>query len=170
LGYGRVGKKVAKYAEAFDLRICVSDPYIDLIGLDENPKYAQVDRDTLLATSDVIVICASVVNSSKIIGQRELLLIKESAILVNSARGNLWDEHAIANALTQGKISGVGVDVYQFEEVGEEQFGIPSPLLHLDPSKFNIIRTAHVGGACKDSIDQVVELSLEQIRAEFPRE
>lgn len=167
LGFGRIGKRIAKYAEAFDLKILVSDPFVEQSKFSDSPDIKYVDKDSLLLESDVIVICASVMDSNKIIGKREILFIKDSAIIINTARGCLWDEASVTEALVKGKISGVGVDVYQFEELGESSSMQPSPLLKLNPSEFNIIRTAHIGGACKDSIDKVVEVTLKQINTEI---
>lgn len=167
LGFGRIGKRIAKYAEAFGLRILVNDPFVDQSQLSDSQDIKYVDKDSLLSESDVIVICASVKDSNKIIGKREILFIKDSAIIINTARGCLWDEASVTEALVEGKISGVGVDVYQFEELGESSPTQPSPLLKLSPNEFNIIRTAHVGGACKDSIDKVVDVTLKQITTEI---
>lgn len=162
VGFGRIGKALASYGILFGMKVLFFDPYIVDFGGYKSSDARPVSLEEVLSKSHVVVICASKApNRVPIIGKTELELMNESSIIVNTARGSLWDEQAVAEALVEGRISGVGVDVYTAEELGAETQR--SPLQELDPATFNIIATPHIGGATVDALQTVTILLAEEI-------
>lgn len=109
IGFGNIGKRVAKVAEAFSCNILVNKrtPVSD---------YKCVDIDTLCRESDIITIHCPLNESTKnIINEDRINMMKHGVIIVNEARGAVTDESAIANAVLSGRIAGFGSDVYSLE-------------------------------------------------------
>src|SRR5881409_4025305 len=112
VGLGNIGKKVARRAAAFDMRI----QYYDIARLTEDQEDALGVRfvlfTELLRTSDVVTLHVPLDDSTRnMIGARELAMMKKSAILVNTCRGPVVDESALHKALTEGQILAAGLDV-----------------------------------------------------------
>lgn len=162
VGFGRIGRELARYGVAFGMKVLYFDPYIVDVHEKNSSEICSVPLDEVLSKSNVVAICASKTsNVAPIIGKSELELMNKSSIIVNTARGSLWDENAVAVALREGRISGVGVDVYIYEELSEETQG--SPLLELDATTLNIIATPHIGGATIDALQIVTTLLAKEI-------
>lgn len=156
IGFGRIGKQVSVYARSFGVSVQTFDPYADRNVASGLGVLFNKSLEDLLATSDIILLSASKSdNEVPILSEKTIQRIKSQAVVVNTARGSLWDEQAIAEALTSGRISGIGVDVYAQEELlGCEQVDY-SPLSRIDDKRFNIIRTAHIGGATREALERV---------------
>ena len=108
--------------------------------------------EELLRTADVVSLHAAAENIEKpIIGTNELDKMKTTALLINTARGQLVDEKALVDALREGKISGAGLDVF----VKEPPTG--SHLLELD----NVVLTPHIGGQTMDGLRRMGEMTVE---------
>jgi len=150
VGYGRTGKQVSSYAAAFDMNIGWYDPYV-LESSIANPRCQKIGKlEDLVSSSDILVLTASVNESNAGLLSRALLSrMRPSAIVINTARANLWDECAVTEYLTSGRIGGVGVDVYSFEE---RDYKNCDCLLGVDERNYNIVRTAHIGGATEDAL------------------
>jgi len=139
VGYGAVGQLVARYLRAFGSRILAFDPHF---RGDSGPARL-VDLDLLLTQSDVVSLHARLTDESHhLIGQRELALMKPTAILINTARSGLIDEQALVNALSAQQIRGAALDVYD-----EEPLELNHPLLKLD----NVTLTPHLAGSTIDA-------------------
>lgn len=109
VGLGNIGKKVAQIAKAFGCRVLAFKRTPD-------PGYECVPLETLLRESDVVSLHVPLSDSTfRLIGEKELALMKNTAVLINVARGSVTDEAAVAKALTEGRIGGLGVDVYSKE-------------------------------------------------------
>ncbi len=109
IGYGSIGGAVGKIAEAFGCRVIVNKRT-------PSSECKCVDLDTLLRESDIISIHCPLNGATRgMIGERELSLMKKDAIIINAARGAVWDEGAVAEAVLEGRIGGVGCDVYSNE-------------------------------------------------------
>ena len=139
VGLGNIGKKVARRAAAFDMKV----QYYDIHRLTEDQEDALAVRfalfDELLRTSDVVTLHVPLDDSTrKMIGARELGLMKREAIIVNTCRGRVIDEDALHAALRDGKIFGAGLDVLVEEP--------PQPAHPLFALK-NVIFTPHSAGA-----------------------
>jgi D-3-phosphoglycerate dehydrogenase len=114
IGMGRIGKRVALLLKAFGARIVACDPVEDIPWGDKN-DVANVALDDLLRKSDIVCLHASGGNGNLRIAKPELDIMKQGAILINMARGNMVDDVALAEALMSGKIAGAALDVYPEE-------------------------------------------------------
>ena len=138
MGLGTIGKKVARRAPAFDMRV----QYYDIVRLSEDQEDALGVRfalfPELLRTSDVVSLHVPLNTATRnMMGAREFALMKESAILINTCRGPVVDEAALHQALTTRQIAGAGLDVMVQEPPPADH-----PLLRLD----NITITPHLAG------------------------
>jgi phosphoglycerate dehydrogenase-like enzyme len=138
VGLGNIGKKVARRAQAFDMKV----QYYDIVRLTEDQEDALGVRfvlfDELLRTSDVVSLHVPLDDSTrKMIAARELGLMKRDAIIVNTCRGPVIDEDALYAALKENRIFGAGLDVMVEE---------PPPPKHPLFSLPNIILTPHTAG------------------------
>jgi phosphoglycerate dehydrogenase-like enzyme len=138
VGLGNIGKKVARRAAAFDMRV----HYYDIARLTEAEEDALGVRfvllDELLRTSDVVSLHVPLDDTTRsLVGARELALMRPSAILINTCRGPVVDEAALHRALTRGQIAGAGLDV-----MVEEPPAPTHPLFTLP----NVTLTPHSAG------------------------
>ncbi len=134
LGMGRIGRAVARRAEAFGMRII----YHTLSGAKADLPYPNLSLSDLLARSDVVSLHAPLTQSTRgLIGARELGMMKRGSILVNTARGPIVDEKALAAALASGHLFAAGLDVF------EKEPEIYPDLLRLE----NVVILPHVGSA-----------------------
>ena len=155
IGFGRVGRQICNYALSFGMEVGFFD--ISPISLvDTEKRFNQFDTlEKLLECCDVIVIAASQSEKQqKIITAMNIGRVKQGSILINTARGSLWDEEAVLRALRMGRLAGVGVDVYEIEENHDIS---SSPLLNYTNKDLNLIKTPHIGGATIDAQKFVTE-------------
>ena len=134
-----MGRLIAQYLEAFGSRILAFDPYCQ-----GDPRPAEmVDLPTLLKQSDVVSLHARLTRENHhLIGRKELALMKPTAVLINTARSGLVDEPALIEALSQRRIMGAALDVFETEPLPPA-----SPLAELD----NVTLTPHVAGSTIDA-------------------
>jgi glyoxylate reductase len=135
VGAGRIGTAVIKRSMGWNMNILYSGRSEN--KLIEQEFYAKkVDLDTLMKESDIITLhCPLTEETRHLIGEREIKLMKPSAIFINTARGPVVDEKALIQALKEKQIFGAGFDVY------EEEPHIPKELLELD----NVVILPHIG-------------------------
>ena len=159
IGFGRIGRWVAKYAEAFGMTIQFHDPYTT-----DAPDYAEeTELPKLLQSSDIVTTHMHVTDETRGLLSRELLSeIKHGAILVNTARGELADENAILQLLKSGQIAAVGIDVLQ-----DEPEITKSELWKYSLDHKNVIITPHIGGYCPDAVAKVVRFSCQLVKKEL---
>ena len=158
IGLGRVGTEVAQKAQAFGMRVIASDPLV-------SPKRAQQvgvtlhSKDEVLQRADFVTLHASLTEEKegmrKLIGARELSLLKPGAYLVNCARGNLVDEQALLSALTEGRLAGVALDVFSQEPIGDD--AVLRQLLAHE----RVIATPHLGAS---TVEAQVRVATEVAR------
>ena len=158
VGLGRVGSHVARRLVNWDVRLLAADPYV-------SPDHAAalgatlVDLSTLLAESDVVSLHASLTDETRgLIGEKELRRMKPAAILVNTARGEMADEEAVARALGEGWIAGAAIDAFV-----KEPLGPGNPLRGVDPER--LILTPHNVSHSEAGRRANLRLALEQILA-----
>jgi glycerate dehydrogenase len=150
VGYGALGKSIGKRAEALGMLVIAYDVY---------PADGLVDFDTILRESDVITLHVPLTPSTKgMIGAAELKTMKRSAILINTARGGLVDERALADALRAGEIAGAGFDVLTGEPPAAG-----NPLL--DEGIPNLIVTPHVAWASLEAMQTLADQLIDNIEA-----
>jgi len=163
IGFGRLARAFAHRAKAFELKIYAYDPYVEA---KEMQKFGVIKVNSL---EDIIKDCEFIslhlpLNSETfhIIGEKQLRMMKSSAILINTARGAVVDEDALIKALSEGWISGAGIDVFEklnpFEEVPTKQY---SPLFSLE----NVVLTPHVAALSDEALVEVkIKAAQEVVR------
>ena len=145
LGLGDIGSRLAKRARAFGLQVMASDPQLHKSSFAVQ-EYGVVltEAEVLLGDSDIISLHTPLLPSTHhLIDEAALALMKPSAFLINTARGGLIDETALATALRQGRLAGAALDVREQEPPGEDD-----PLRGLD----NVILTPHMAGVTEESM------------------
>lgn len=153
IGFGRIGQATAKLALAFGMKVLAFSR--SRKNTDLNVAYA--DLDTLLSQSDFVSLhCPLSAENSQLVNKSFIGQMKTGAFLINTARGGLLDEEAVANALLSGKLSGAAVDV-----VTEEPMKLYNPLL----SAPNCIITPHIAWAPKESRQRLLDCCVENIRS-----
>jgi D-3-phosphoglycerate dehydrogenase len=158
VGLGRVGSHVARRLVNWDVRLWASDPYVPAERA-RSLGVTLVDLPTLLAESDVVSLHASLTDETRgLIGEKALRAMKPTAILINTARGEIADEEAIARALTEGWIAGAALDAFTREPLPPA-----SPLRAVDPSL--LILTPHNVSHSEAGRRANLKLALEQILA-----
>ena len=116
LGLGRLGRRVARVGLAFDMRVIAWSQHLDPGTARDLGVQPAAGKDELLTTSDVVSLHLRLSDRTRgIVGARELALMKPTAYLVNISRGPLVDEDALVAALTEGRIAGAGLDVFDRE-------------------------------------------------------
>jgi glyoxylate reductase len=142
VGFGRIGQAVARRAGGFSMRVLYHDAVAAPEAVERELGAARVDLETLLRESDFVSLHVPLSAATHhLIGARELRLMKRSAILVNTSRGPVVDEAALADALREGVIAGAGLDVFEREpEVHPGLLNLPQAVL-----------APHIGSATVDT-------------------
>ncbi|HRY26233.1 MAG: hydroxyacid dehydrogenase [Geminicoccaceae bacterium] len=116
LGFGRIGGEVAVRARAFGMTVEVFDPYVDDRSLAECGCRRATELESALREADVVSLHLPLSAATRhIIDAAKLALMRPTALLINTARGGLIDEPALARALTEGRLGGAGIDVFEDE-------------------------------------------------------
>jgi glyoxylate reductase len=156
VGFGRIGRAVAKRASGFDMAVQYYDPEIspeDARGL--GPAI-QVDLETLLRTSDYVSVHTPLTPETRhLIGAAELASMKPTAYLINTSRGPVIDEAALADALSANTIRGAALDVFEHEPEVEPR------LLRLD----NVLITPHIASATVTTRTRMATMAAENVIA-----
>lgn len=155
VGFGYIGRLLAKKLSGFDVNIITYDPYIDQESIDDL-GVKKVELDELMRESDVITLNARLTKDNKhMIGKEQLELMKETAILINTARAGLVDEEALIEVLENKKIAGAALDVFTIEPIEDG-----SKFLELD----NVTLTTHIAGTTSDALNNSPYLLFEDIQ------
>lgn len=152
VGLGEVGQAVARRAAGFGMHV---------IGWNRSdravPGVTPVELDTLLAESDFVSVNVALTPDTKmLIDERRLGLMKPDAVLINTARGGIVDEAALAEALRAGTLGAVGLDVFEREPVPADH-----PLLNLP----NVVTTPHIGSATLSTRAKMADMAVANILA-----
>ena len=115
VGFGRIGRAVAKRATAFGMRIEVLDPFADQTAIREADAIAVESLHEALPRADILSVHIPRSDGHPLIDAAELALMKHNAIIINTARGGIMNEDALAIALNDGRLGGVGLDVFETE-------------------------------------------------------
>lgn len=122
LGFGRIGKVVAKRALGFEMKVLYHDAFRAPEEEEKALKVTFVDKETLLKESDFVSVHVPLMPETvHIIGENELKMMKPTAFLINTSRGPTVDEKALVKALKNKEIAGAGLDVYENEPVMEPE-------------------------------------------------
>lgn len=149
-GYGSIGSRVESIAKAFGMRtiVCTRTPN----PLIENP----VDAEQLFKQSDFLTLHAPLTEATRgIVNEKNISLMKETAVIINTARGALVDENAVRKALDTGRIAGYAADV-----VSEEPMKADNPLLGAP----NCLLTPHIAWAATETRQRLLDIVIANIR------
>jgi D-3-phosphoglycerate dehydrogenase len=153
VGFGRIGRQVAKRCAAFDMAVIAADPRVEAAEVETlGFRHLNDFRDALAEADFVTLHLPGRADGRPLLAAAEFAAMKPGAYLVNAARGSLVDEDALAEALTSGRIGGAGLDVTRREPPPPD-----NPLLGLD----NVVLTPHVAGLTEESARR---MSLASVR------
>jgi len=154
VGYGNVGHRVARRARAFEMKVIVFDPYLDLEG-DENVEQV-ADLETLLERAHFVSLHARATpENENLLGHSAFARMRLGSYFVNTARETLVDEEALDEALSSGRLAGAALDV-----VRPRNASGPHPLLRHE----NVVLTPHIGGATHETLLRGATMVAEEIK------
>ncbi|MBE6206515.1 MAG: hydroxyacid dehydrogenase [Rikenellaceae bacterium] len=146
IGLGNIGREVARLASAFGCEVS----YTSTSGVVREEEYPALTLEKLLAESDIVSIHAPLnAKTLNLLGEKELLLMKPSAIIINVARGGIVNEEALAAALDGGVIRGAALDVFSTEPL------IDSPLYKIK-ERHKLLASPHNAWSSDDAIDRLI--------------
>ncbi len=149
VGYGRIGKMIAKFSKSFGMQIIAHEKK----KLKNKKMIRFVNLEELFRTSDIISINLSLTSDTEKIISKELLFsTKNNVYIINTSRGELIDEEALVEKIKKGKIGGFATDVLSNELSKTSDFFKKNKLVELSNKNKNIIITPHIGGACTDAM------------------
>ncbi|HKO59202.1 MAG TPA: phosphoglycerate dehydrogenase [Thermoanaerobaculia bacterium] len=154
IGLGRIGTRIAVRARAFGMTVIAYDPFISpTVG--EKVNAEMVTLDALLARADVITVHTPLTDETRgMIKATEFAKMKDGVVVLNIARGGIYEEQALADALESGKVAGAAVDVYVQEPPGKDH-----PLVKAK----NIILSPHIGANTIEAQDRVAVQTSEMV-------
>ncbi|MDN7246491.1 phosphoglycerate dehydrogenase [Planococcus shenhongbingii] len=153
IGFGAIGKALAKRAMGFDMKTMVFGNYKDY-ELAEKLNADFIERDQLFKEADYIIIATSLTDKNRqFINKETLALMKPTAFLINISRGQLVNEKDLIDALKNRQIKGAALDVFEKEPPVNE-------LPHLK----NVVATPHVGGASYEAVARISNVSISNIK------
>ena len=154
IGFGRIGQQEGRIAKALGMKVLATDLYPNASGK-EIAEY--VDLDTLFASADVITLhCNLTPENTGLINKENIAKMKDGAILINNARGQLINERDVADALNSGKLAAAGLDVVYTEPIKAD-----NPLLKAK----NCVITPHISWAPKESRQRIMDITVDNIKA-----
>lgn len=154
VGFGRIGRAVARRARGFDMRVLYTARHRLPVEQEEGAAFR--DLPSLLAESDFVSLHVPLTpQTHHLLGERELRLMKATAVLVNTARGPVVDEEALARALERGQIAGAGLDVFEREP------RVHPALLPLE----NVVLAPHLGSATLETREAMGRVAADGVLA-----
>ena len=155
IGFGRIGRAVAKRASGFDMKVLYSDVARAAPEVEKALNARFVTMEELLKESDFVSIHTPVSDATHhLIDARALDLMKPTAILINTSRGVMVDEKALAAVLREKKIAGAGLDVYEKEPTGKS-----NPLCDFD----NVVLLPHIGSSTEETRVKTTRIAAENL-------
>ncbi len=152
IGYGNIGLATAHFCKCLGMQVIVYDPFIDHTNL---KVVITDDLEVIFKESDFVSLhCPSTPLTYKFINSRYLNLMKRTAYLINTSRGDIVDEAALVNALAENRIAGAALDVFK-----EEPLASNSSLLKFP----NVILSPHVAGSTKESNERIAIAAAQAI-------
>ena len=156
IGFGHIGRMTAGLARGLGMRIIACDPFLD----DHDPAWTEGERrdlPALLAEADTVSLHVPLTDSTRgMIGAAEIDQMKTTAFLINTARGGVVDNEAVATRLRDGKLGGAALDVFEGEPLSAEQ---AFPLRDAP----NLILTPHIAGLTDEALDRVSTMTVSNV-------
>lgn len=163
VGFGSVAREVATRVAALGMEVIAHDPFL----ADDDPAWGSVrsvDMETLLPSADVISLHIPLTDETRnLIDAGVLSRMRPTAVLINTSRGGIVDENALAAALLEGRLGGAALDVFAAEPLGPE----PAAVFAGIP---NLVLTPHVAGNTRESVDRVARMIVERVLEELDRQ
>lgn len=161
VGYGRLGRLVARYLVPFEARVLAADPGVEPQAVE--PHVEMVPLPVLLGESEIVSLHVNLCPATRgFFGASQFALMKEGAWLVNTSRGELVDEEALLRALLSGRLRGAALDVLS----GEQSYGMGAhPLVVYARNHDNLIVTPHLGGCTEESMEKTETFLAERLYA-----
>ncbi len=154
IGMGNIGREVARLATAFGCEV----RYFSTSGAKREEAYPAMELDELLKWSDIVSVHSPLNERTRgLVGERELQLMKRSAIIINVARGGIIDEAALAKALNNGWVAAAALDVFSVEPLRE------SPLYNIK-DKYRLLASPHNAWSAAEAIDRLINCVADNIR------
>lgn len=153
IGYGRIGRHLARMARPFGMEVRALDPYLLLQGWPEGDVAPVADLAEGLAWADIVSVNLPKADSP-IIGHPEIAGMKRGSIIINTARGGVVDEAALAAGLASGQIAAAGIDVFDAEPPKADH-----PLLPFD----QVILTPHIAGLTAEAAERMAVASVQNV-------
>jgi D-3-phosphoglycerate dehydrogenase / 2-oxoglutarate reductase len=155
VGFGRIGTRTAKRCLAMEMNVLVYDPYRQADEIRSAGYEAVADLDAALPRADFVSVhCPKTAETIGMFNAARLKRMKPQAYLINTARGGIVDEAALYDALTSGRLTGAGLDVF-----AQEPPAVPNPLFELP----NVIIAPHVAGVTWEAVDRMSEQTARNI-------
>jgi D-3-phosphoglycerate dehydrogenase len=147
IGFGTIGRKVAKRARGFSMRILAYDPYLKEIPDEFRDFVALSDFRETIAEADFLSLHLPLTSETRdLMDNKEMALMKQGSFLINTSRGGIVNEKALVQALDQGKLRGAALDVLEEE---------PLPISHPLRGRENVTITSHIGMYSEEAINAV---------------
>ena len=165
IGVGNIGRRVAHLGRGFGMRVLGYDPYVPPDELRRREAEPMSGLSTLLGQADIVTCHTPLTDETQhMINDKTIAQMKDGAIFINTSRGKVQDERALFEALTRGKLSAAGLDVWEEEPVSAD-----NPLLNME----NVVATSHVAGvseqANRNIATTVAAEILRVLRGEKPK-
>jgi glyoxylate reductase len=156
VGMGRIGQAMARRGRGFDMTVLYSDPHALSAEDEQKLGVRLVSFEELLGQSDFISLHPALNDETRhMMGARQFALMKRTAFLINTSRGPVIDEKALVQALTEGRLAGAGLDVYEHEPK------IERALLTMN----NVVLTPHLGSAVMELRERMAHVVVDNIAA-----
>ena len=154
-GFGNIGRKVAQRLQGFESEVIYHDAHRLDRATEQRLNVRYVERDELFHQSDIVTLHAPATpETARVVNAARIAAMKDGAVLINTARGELVDETALVAALKSGKLRGAGLDAFAVEPLPPDH-----PFLQLD----QVVVTSHVGGAVFDNVENVARHAIGNI-------
>ncbi len=146
VGFGEIGKQLRTLVEPFDMDVIVTDPYVDAATIEAH-DVDRVPLAELLETSDFVTLhCGLTDETSGMLDAESFETMQSTAYLINTSRGGIYPDAALADAVRDGQIAGAAVDVFDDEpDVGD------NPLLSVD----DVLTTPHSAGVLREGLEEI---------------
>jgi D-3-phosphoglycerate dehydrogenase len=162
VGYGRLGRIVARYFRGFDTRVLTSDPNVDAASVAPD---ALVPLSQLLQEADVVTLHVNLcAETYGFFGHDQFAAMKQGAWFINTARGELVDESALLGALRSGQLGGAALDVLCEEQSAKME---KNPLVVYARDHDNLIITPHIGGCTAESMEKTELFLAERLASDI---
>lgn len=155
IGGGNIGRQVAEKAQVFGAKVQYYDEYRLSAGMEEKYRMEYTSLESLIKTSDIVSLHVPLTEQTyHMIGEKQICGMKQGAVLINTARGGLVDEKALAEAVQEGRLMGAGIDCVEQEPLSQEDPLLTTP---------GIVVTPHIGGGTADISDRIISMLIEDI-------